>query len=55
MGPASKKCGIKQFEGDNFEHWKYRVEVFLDMEGLKEMLTTKPPEDAARLVDHKKR
>lgn len=54
MGSASKKCGIKQFEGDNFEHWKYRVEVFLDMEGLKEMLTTKPPEDAARLVDHKK-
>lgn len=41
MGPVTKKHGIKQFEGEHFEQWKYRVEIFLDMEGLQEMLTSK--------------
>lgn len=55
MGPATKKNRIKQFEGENFEQWKYRVEIFLDMEGLKEMLTSNVvPEAAADKIDWEK-
>lgn len=54
MGPAIKKTGIKQFDGENFNQWKYRVEIFFDMEELKDFLTMNAPEDANLVDDWKK-
>lgn len=46
MGSASiEKYGINQFEGKNFDNWKFRIKTVLDQNDVLECITKPPPED----------
>lgn len=38
-----KSTGIKQFKGEGFEYWKFRVQTYLEMKGVKHCLTADVP------------
>lgn len=47
-----EKFGITQFDGKNFDHWKFRVETVLDHYGVKKCITeqiTSPTEEQIKL------
>lgn len=52
---TSEKTLIKQFKGEGFDYWKFRVETFLEMKNVKESLSEEKPTAADQLAAFEKR
>lgn len=45
MNSEERSTGIRQFKGEGFEYWKFRVQTYLEMKGVKKCLTEALPTD----------
>jgi hypothetical protein len=57
MGPemagTNEKYGITQFQGKNFDHWKFRVETVLEEQDVKCCIEELPPERRTEVWEKK--
>jgi transposase InsO family protein len=50
---TEEKSGIGKFKGDGFDHWKFRVEIFLTKHQVENCLTENYPTDASQMAAFK--
>lgn len=40
-----EKYGIAQFDGNNYDHWKFRMDIILDQQEVKDCLEKETSDD----------